>query len=99
MAFKSSYSRLARIFEKSRDRWREKAIKRREENRLLELKIRDLEISREKWKKKALDGAGAKTARKENTDGGSEPLDDTGPGDKNGDGEDIVNEETNRARG
>jgi hypothetical protein len=94
MAFKSSYSRLARIFKKSRDRWREKAIKRREENRLLELKIRDLEISRQKWKKKALDGAGAKTARKENTEGGSEPLNDTELGDKNRDGEDIVNEET-----
>ncbi len=59
MEFKSSDSRLARMFEKSRDDWHDKAIARRKENRLLELKIRDLEISRDNWKEKAL-AAGAK---------------------------------------
>jgi phage shock protein A len=54
MGLKSSYSRLARLFKKSRDAWRAKAIARRKENRLLELRIRDLEVSREKWKEKAL---------------------------------------------
>lgn len=54
MGFKSSTSRLARLFAKSRDEWRAKAIARRKENRLLELRIRDLEISRAKWKEKAL---------------------------------------------
>jgi len=53
MGFKSSYSRLARLFKKSRDEWRAKALARQKENRLLELKIRDLEISRAKWKHKA----------------------------------------------
>ena len=57
MGFKSSFSRLARLFAKSRDEWRTKAIARRRENRLLELKIRDLEISRAKWKEKALAAA------------------------------------------
>ena len=90
MVFKSSYSRLARIFEKSRDQWREKAIKRREEKRLLELKIRDLEISRDKWKKKALEGADAKTARTKNAEGDSEKVNDTETGDKNSDGEDNI---------
>ena len=65
MGFKSSYSRLARLFEKSRDEWRAKAIARRKENRLLELKIRDLEISRAKWKEKALTAADAQEPRTE----------------------------------
>ena len=59
MGFKSSYSRLARLFKKSRDEWRTKAFARRKENRLLELKVRDLEISRAKWKEKALSAADA----------------------------------------
>ncbi|ESQ14405.1 MAG: hypothetical protein N838_24090 [Thiohalocapsa sp. PB-PSB1] len=53
MGFKSSYSRLARLFKKSRDEWRAKAIARQKENRLLKLKIRDLELSRARWKEKA----------------------------------------------
>jgi hypothetical protein len=63
MGFKSSYSRLARLFEKSRDKWRTKAIARRKEIRLLELKVRDLEISRAKWKEKALTAADAQKPR------------------------------------
>ena len=63
MGFKSSYSRLARLFEKSRDEWRAKAIARRQEIRLLELKIRDLETSRAKWKEKALTAADAQEPR------------------------------------
>jgi len=59
MEFKSTYSRLARLFKESRDQWRRKAIERRKENRLLELKIRDLEISRAKWKEKALNAVDA----------------------------------------
>jgi hypothetical protein len=65
MGLKSSYSRLARLFKKSRDAWRAKAIARRKENRLLELRIRDLEVSREKWKEKALT---ATQAQKPGTD-------------------------------
>ncbi len=57
MGFKSGFSRLARLFKESRDKWRAKAIERRKKIRLLELKVRDLEISRTKWKEKAL-GAG-----------------------------------------
>ena len=65
MGFKSSYSRLARVFKESRDNWREKAIDRRKENRLLELRIRDLEISRRKWKEKALGAADAEKPQTE----------------------------------
>lgn len=63
MGFKSSYSRLARLFAKSRDEWRTKAIARRKEIRLLELKVRDLEISRAKWKERALTAADAQEPR------------------------------------
>jgi hypothetical protein len=57
MGLKSSYSRLVRLYKESRDRWRAKAIERRKANRLLELRIRDLEISRAKWKERALAAA------------------------------------------
>ena len=52
-SFKSSYSRLARLFEQSRDNWRAKAIERHKRIRALEVKIRDLEKSRAKWKARA----------------------------------------------
>ena len=53
-SFKSSYARLARIFEQSRDKWRDKAIERNNRIRALEIKVRDLEKSRERWKNRAL---------------------------------------------
>ncbi len=51
--FKSSYARLARLFKKSRDKWKDKAIERHKEIRALEVKIRDLEESRARWKAQA----------------------------------------------
>ena len=53
-SFKSSYARLARIFEQSRDNWRDKAIDRNKRIRALEIKVRDMEKSRERWKHRAL---------------------------------------------
>ena len=53
--FKSSYARLARIFEQSRNNWRAKAIERHKRIRTLEVKVRDLEKSRALWKSRALD--------------------------------------------
>ena len=75
MGLKSSYSRLARMFKKSRDSWRAKAIERSKKNRLMELRIRDLEISRAKWKEKALAVADAEKPpieRTETDDGNEE---------------------------
>jgi len=74
MGLKSSYSRLVRLYKESRDRWRAKAIERRKANRLLELRIRDLEISRAKWKEKALAVADAEKPpiEKTETDDGNE---------------------------
>jgi hypothetical protein len=52
--FKSPVTRLARLFHKGRDNWREKAIEKQSKVRSLEIKIRDLSNSRENWKARAL---------------------------------------------
>lgn len=51
--YKSSYSRLAKLFEKSRDRWKERSNKKQKLLKYQEIKIRDIEQSREKWKNKS----------------------------------------------
>jgi len=51
--YKSSTSRLARFFEKSRDRWRANAAEKQRKVRALETRVRDLERSRTKWKERA----------------------------------------------
>lgn len=76
MGFKSSYSRLARLFAKSRDEWRTKAIARQKGIRLLELKVRDLEISRAKWKEKALTAADAQKPRTDKAEKAQEDEDE-----------------------
>ena len=52
--FKSPVSRLARLFRKGRDNWKEKALEKQKKIRSLEIKVRDLSASREQWKKRAL---------------------------------------------
>ena len=52
--FKSPVSRLARLFERGRDNWKEKALLRHKKIRALEIKVRDLIDSREQWKDRAL---------------------------------------------
>jgi len=52
--FKSPVTRLARLFHKGRDNWREKALEKQSKVRSLEIKIRDLTNSRENWKARAL---------------------------------------------
>ena len=51
--YKSSPSRLKRLFEKSREGWKAKALERQERLRGNGVKIRDLSESRDKWKEKA----------------------------------------------
>lgn len=53
--FKSPVSRLARLFRRSRDNWKEKALDKQERLRALEIKVRDLSLSRENWKKRAME--------------------------------------------
>ena len=52
--FKSPVNRLARLFQKGRDNWKEKALEKQKKIRALEIKVRDLSVSREQWKKRAL---------------------------------------------
>ncbi len=52
-SFKSSDNRLVNFFKSSRDKWKQKAIDRHKEIRALEVKVRDLQISRENWKNKS----------------------------------------------
>lgn len=51
--YKSTASRLARIFKKSRDGWKKRAKQKQKKIRALETKVRDLNRSRDGWKEKA----------------------------------------------
>lgn len=51
--FKSPTSRLARLFRKGRDNWKQRALEKQKKVRALEVKVRDLSNSREYWKKRA----------------------------------------------
>jgi hypothetical protein len=68
--FKSPVTRLARLFKKGRDNWREKALEKQAKTRNLEIKIRDLSNSRENWKARAL--AAEKKLKSLNIDRGIE---------------------------
>jgi hypothetical protein len=67
--FKSPVTRLARLFHKGRDNWREKAIEKQSKVRSLEIKIRDLSNSRANWKARAL--AAEKELKSLEKEGGS----------------------------
>ena len=51
--YSSSAERLANWFLESRNKWKERALKKQKELRKAGIKIRDLEKSREEWKIKA----------------------------------------------
>jgi hypothetical protein len=67
--FKSPVTRLARLFHKGRDNWREKALEKQSKVRSLEIKIRDLSNSRSNWKARAL--AAEKQLKSLDLEGGS----------------------------
>jgi hypothetical protein len=67
--FKSPVTRLARLFQKGRDNWREKALEKQSKVRSLEIKIRDLSNSRSNWKARAL--AAEKKLKSLDIEGGS----------------------------
>jgi hypothetical protein len=52
--FKSTDSRLAKLFNNSRDKWKKRVAEKQKKMRGMEIKIRDLSASRELWKEKAL---------------------------------------------
>ncbi|NEX23770.1 hypothetical protein G3480_26490 [Thiorhodococcus mannitoliphagus] len=56
--FKTPVTRLARLFLKSRDAWKAKALDKQRRLRAAQVKIRDLERSRAYWKDRALGAHG-----------------------------------------
>ena len=51
--YKSSTQRLATLFKRSRDMWKERALDKQKKLRAQAIRIRDLEISRDLWKRRA----------------------------------------------
>ncbi len=51
--YKSDSSRLARLFRKSRDLWKERSNEKQTQLKLKDNTIRDLKISRKNWKNKS----------------------------------------------
>lgn len=52
--FKSADSRLVRLFNNSREKWKKRAAEKQKKMRGMEIKVRDLNVSRDLWKQKAL---------------------------------------------
>lgn len=55
--YKSAPARLARLFERSRDRWKDRAAQKQRMIRSQRVTIRDLQNSRDRWKAAALAAA------------------------------------------
>jgi len=51
--YKSSIDRLARLFKKSRNIWKQRSLEKQARIKSLEIKVRDLSKSREQWKSRA----------------------------------------------
>ena len=51
--YKSTASRLVRLFKQSRDKWKERSKAKQKKIRALETQVRDLSRSRDQWKEKA----------------------------------------------
>ena len=52
--FKSTPARVVRLLSRSRDQWKARVASKQREIRRLRVKVRDLEVSREYWKRRAL---------------------------------------------
>ncbi|MCP4407289.1 MAG: hypothetical protein GY807_05910 [Gammaproteobacteria bacterium] len=58
--YKSSASRLANLFHKSRDKWKERSAQKQRRVRELEIQVRDLSASRDHWKDKVREAEAAR---------------------------------------
>jgi len=56
--YKSAPARLARVFESSRNRWKDRAAQKQRTIRAQRVTIRDLKVSRDHWKAVALEAVG-----------------------------------------
>ena len=52
--FKSAPARVVLMLTRSREKWKERVAAKQREIRRLRVKVRDLEVSREYWKRRAL---------------------------------------------
>jgi hypothetical protein len=52
--FKSAPARVVLMLTRSREKWKERVAAKQREIRRLRVKVRDLEVSRESWKRRAL---------------------------------------------
>ena len=52
-SYKSSETRLVKVFKDSREKWKQRALLKQKKLRGMEVKVRDLSSSREKWQEKA----------------------------------------------
>jgi hypothetical protein len=52
--FKSAPARVVLMLTRSREKWKERGAAKQQEIRRLRVKVRDLEVSREYWKRRAL---------------------------------------------
>jgi hypothetical protein len=53
--FKSAPARVVLMLTRSREKWKQRVAAKQREIRRLRVKVRDLEVSRESWKRRALD--------------------------------------------
>lgn len=68
--YKSSTSRLVRLFHNSREQWKQRAADKQKKLRALETKVRDLSTSREQWKRRAHSAEEALRELKATSEGG-----------------------------
>ncbi len=52
--YKSNETRLVYLFKDGREKWKQRALSKQKKLRAMDIKVRDLALSREKWKEKAL---------------------------------------------
>ncbi len=51
--YKSNENRLIYLFKEGREKWKERALSKQKKLRAMEIKVRDISLSRQKWKEKA----------------------------------------------
>ena len=53
--YQSSETRLVYLFKDGREKWKERALSKQKKLRAMEIKVRDISLSRDKWKEKVLE--------------------------------------------
>ena len=51
--YKTTDTRLVNLFKDAREKWRQRALSKQKKLRPMDIKVRDISLSREKWKEKA----------------------------------------------